>query len=283
MGIRTIVSGGDEVRENVCGGRRIHLKGAGALAAAGNRVYVFSSWGNMIWGLDCRTLIPTGLFAGGPGVCQMMASRDHERLYALCEEADSLLMLSAKDGAPLLVNRAGVGPRAMAMDKAGEVIAVAGGASGEILLMDSRTLSISARLETDGMAFGVLLWKGRVYALSLDETLNSVCTVFSQGGKRNVCLLPGMPGTLCVLGGQVAVVTHEGLFFLSPEGACVTGGQPVPGRAGRMLEAPEGLLMTDMWSDTLFVLRANGCWNRVAENVRDAALITSSFSGEDES
>ena len=273
MKTRLIVSGGDEIRELAAEGRRIRLEGAGALLSACGQLYAASSWASMIWRLDPGTLVPTGLFAGGPGVRQMMTSCDGKRLYVLCEEADSVLMLDAQDGSPLYINRAGVNPQAMAMDETGRIMAVAGGASGEIMLMDSETLNVTARYDTRGMAFAVLLWGNRVYALSLDETLNTMFSAFGPGGWRNMIRLPGMPGTLSVLGGQIAAATHEGVFFLGRDGTHVTGRTGVQGRAGRLFETADGVVMRDIWTDTLLISENNRRWIRLAEGVADAVAI----------
>ena len=268
-----IVSGGDEIRELAAEGRRIRLEGAGALLPACGQLYAASSWANMIWRLDPGTLVPTGLFAGGPGVRKMLASCDGKRLYVLCEEADSLLMLDAQDGSPLFINRAGVSPQSMALDETGSVMAVAGGASGEMILMDGETLNVTARYDTHGMVMDVLLWGKRAYALSLDETLNTLFCIFDPCGRQCMIRLPGMPGALAVLGGQVAAATHEGLFFLGCDGARVTGRAWVPGRAGRLFETADGVVMRDIWNDTLLLRENNSRWTRLAEGVADAAAV----------
>ena len=89
--------------------RRTTLEGALALCAGGDRVYAASRWGEVIWRLHADLLVPTGLFAGGPGICRMLLSRTCNQLYALCGEADSLIMFDARSGAPMLLNRVGVG------------------------------------------------------------------------------------------------------------------------------------------------------------------------------
>ena len=72
-----VVSGGGELRsfalpmlgEN----RRIRLDDAGALCAWGETVFCASGWGDVIWRLDAERMIPTGLFAGGPGMREMLS------------------------------------------------------------------------------------------------------------------------------------------------------------------------------------------------------------------
>ena len=99
---RIIVSGGDEVRVFAPPGRgvleHIRLEGAGTLCACGEHVFCASNWGDMVWRLDAQKLVPTGLFAGGPDMRNMLISPDGERLMILCAEADSVLLLDAVCG-----------------------------------------------------------------------------------------------------------------------------------------------------------------------------------------
>ena len=115
MGKRIIVSGGDEVRVFAPPGRgvleHIRLEGAGTLCACGEHVFCASNWGDMVWRLDAQKLVPTGLFAGGPDMRNMLISPDGERLMILCAEADSVLLLDAVCGAPMVLARAGVNPQ----------------------------------------------------------------------------------------------------------------------------------------------------------------------------
>lgn len=101
MGKRIIVSGGDEVRVFAPPGRgvleHIRLEGAGTLCACGEHVFCASNWGNMVWRLDAQKLVPTGLFAGGPDMRNMLISPDGERLMILCAEADQCAFAGITD------------------------------------------------------------------------------------------------------------------------------------------------------------------------------------------
>ena len=88
--------------------------------------------------------------------------------------------------APLLLNRVGVSPCAMALDETGRCIAVAGGGCGEVIVLDAQSLRTERRLSTCGMVFGTALRAGRIYALSLNETMNSAVTAFDAVGVRAV-------------------------------------------------------------------------------------------------
>lgn len=76
----------------------------------------------------------------------MLISPDGERLMILCAEADSVLLLDAVCGAPMVLARAGVNPQHMSLDESGEVLAVAAGESGEVLLLSARSLALLRRL-----------------------------------------------------------------------------------------------------------------------------------------
>ena len=277
MGETVVVSGGGELRElSLPRGqvvRRMALEGAGALCAGGGSLFAASRWGEVIWRLDARLLVPTGLFAGGPGICRLMLSHSGERLYALCGEADSLIMLDARSGAPLLLNRVGVSPCAMALDETGRCIAVAGGGCGEVIVLDAQSLRTERRLSTCGMVFGTALRAGRIYALSLDETMNSAVTAFDAVGVRAVRALPGMPGALAWNGGSLMAATHAGIFMLSPDMLRVRSVFDAAGRAGRLLETGAGLAMIDQWSESL-LLRQAGRWRLLGEQVSDAICLT---------
>jgi len=278
MGERIVVSGENGVFAYACPPVRpsesCRLCGAGAVCGGKDCLFVACDREKAIWRLDGRTLMPSGVFAGGPGMAQMMTSWDGAYLYVLCAEADSLLMLSAQSGAPLVLSRVGVNPCAMAMDENGDMLAVAAGASGDVLLLSARSLRLMERLGTCGMVFSVAVKAGNVYALSLTETMDSVLTSFLPGGRRSELSLSGMPGTLCALGEGIAAATHREICFAALDGSTVLGRMGCPGRAGRLWIQPEGMLMTDMWSDALF-WRGRGIarWARIAEGVRDAACL----------
>lgn len=278
MGERMIVSGGGELREYASldgpPARRIALEGSGALCAGDGCLYVACDGHDMIWRMDSSLLVPTGLFAGGPGVCQMLLSKDHTRLYVLCSEADSLLMLSADSGTPMIVNRVGVNPCAMAMDESGEMIAVAAGACGEILMLSASTLNLVSRLQTPGVAFGTAISSGAVYALSLNEAMNSTLTTFLPGGRRSDVALDGMPGAMAVLQEGVAAATHQEICLVVHGGARILSRLHAPGRAGRLIPSEYGLLMTDTWSDSLYARKpGSGSWKRAVQGVRDVQIL----------
>lgn len=278
MGERIVVSGDGGVRVYACPPGRLltacGLDGARAICAAQDCLFVASDRDNAIWRLDKNTLMPTGIFAGGPGISQMMPSGDGKRLYALCSDADSLLMIGVESGMPLVVNRVGVNPCTMAMDERGDTIAVAGGACGEVLLLSALSLSVIGRMATCGVVFSVAMAADCVYALSLTETMDAVLTAFLPGGVRHELPLNGMPGALSVLPDGIAAATHQSVTFASRDGRRVFGRLQVPGRAGRLWALPGCMMMIDTWSDSLFWRpEALPRWERVADGVRDAVCL----------
>jgi hypothetical protein len=121
MSGRIIVSGDDGLCTYDCPPKNIlavqGLCGIGAICAGEDCLFAASQKENMIWQFHPETLAPMAVFSGGPGISQLMLSRDEKRLYALCSEADSLLMIHAQSGMPLMLARAGVNPCAMALDE----------------------------------------------------------------------------------------------------------------------------------------------------------------------
>lgn len=277
MGERLILSGGEGLRE-LClpqdvQGRHMALAGAGALCASQGTLFAASRWGDMIWRIDAELMVPTGLFAGGPGVCRLMTDRAGKRLYALCADADSLLMLDAHSGAPLLLNRTGVGPCDLAMDEAGRMLAVAGGGSGELLLLDALSLRIRRRLSVRGMVFGVALCGDTAYALSLNETMNATLTAFFSSGHSRELALPGLPGALVRTEGAVVAATHEHIFAVAPDLSRVLGVSDAAGRASRLLITRSGVAALDVWSESLVLRERSGRWRPLAAHVQDAVVM----------
>lgn len=278
MGERLIVSGGDELREfrldDAGQGRRIRMEGSGALCAAGDSVFCACDWGDVIWRVDGGMLVPTGLFAGGPGMCDLLLSPDGKRLYALCADADSLLTLSAASGAPLMVNRVGVNPRQVAMDESGEVLAVAGGECASAVLLSASTLNVLGQIPMPGIVYSVALCAGRVYGLSLNDALGSTLTTVLPGGVRQTLSLPGLPGLLFRGRRDLIAATHEHIFAISADGTRILGVRDAAGRASRLFEREDGWIMHDNLGESVYRLRkGSGRWRLVVEDARDATLL----------
>ena len=230
---------------------------------------MFCACREAIWRLDRASLMPRALFAGGPGVCDLLCSADGTYLYALCAEADSLLMLDAKTGDMLLLNRAGVNPRHMVI--CGGMLAVAGGEEGSVLLFDSVTLRIEACLYMPGPVYSVALDGKRVHALCLTPTLSSLLVTVNPGGDRLLLPLPGMPGRLLHCGNVLLAGTQDALHVISPDGGCCLYRRRAPGRPAWVENTENGLLWLDLCSERLFLFSASG-WQGIGSNVGAAAI-----------
>lgn len=164
MGKRIIVSGGDEVRVFAPPGRgvleHIRLEGAGTLCACGEHVFCASNLGRY------------GLAAGRAKAC---ADRAFCRRAGYAEHADFSGWRAADDSLcgsgqcsfagcglrrAMVLARAGVNPQHMSLDESGEVLAVAAGESGEVLLLSARSLALLRRLPMPGIVLDVALRAG---------------------------------------------------------------------------------------------------------------------------
>jgi len=270
VGRRLIISGGDGLcvlREGTQTAEHIHLPGAGALCACGGGLFVSSGCGDMIWRLD-RNLMPAALFAGGPGMRQLMLSGDGERLFALCTDGNSILVLDSKSGAPLLLAGAGNRPHAMALR--GNALAVAGGGEG-LLLFDAGSLSMIARLRTPWPAVSAALTERYACALCRDDMLNSILLCYERGIERGRLRLPGAPGTLFDLCGMLIVCTRGRLCVVSAERMQLMNMRRAPGLGARICFTDDGLLLADELSETVYAL-AGGDWKRIDHPAVDLCI-----------
>lgn len=250
--------------------RAAGLEGAGALCVSDDQLFCAGDDGRVILRLDRRTLMVQALFAGGPGICDLLVSSDGTRLYALCADADSVLLLDACSGQPMIVSRAGCNPKQMAL--CGDVLAVAGGESGCVHLLDARTLKESGRMNLPGPVYSAALSGGVVHALCLTQSLDSILVTVRSGGREKIALC-GMPGCLLRSEHALLAATQGRLHILSQDGDCVLGEQAAPGRAGRLLGVPGGLFAVDMLSERFFALAgAGGRWRFLCAQARAAAI-----------
>lgn len=270
---RMIVSGGDEVRVFAPPKRepqeQIRLEGAGALCVSHGTVFCASDWGNTVWRLDAERLVPTGLFAGGPGIKRILPSPDGTRLLLLCAEADSVLLLDAGCGLPLVLARAGLNPQNIALDETGDVLAVAAGESGEVLLMSARSLTMLRRLPMPGMVFDVMLCDGVVHALCLNDALDATLVTVPQIGARQILSLPGMPGRVMADGGRLLCATEGFLHMVSRDGMRLLHTEHAPGRSGGCQRYAGAMLLCDTLSERIFARNSGGCWNLFCGCARD--------------
>lgn len=267
---RIIVSGSDRLREFVLSGRKpgrqIRLEGAGTLCASAGQI--FCACGSVIWRLDGGMLVPTALFAGGPGISRMCAFEGG--LLALCADADSVLLMDEASGAPLVINRVGLCPRDMALDEAAGVLAVAGGETGEAVLLSARSLHVVERLSMPGMVYGVALRAGTVHALCLNDALDTTLVTVLPGGVRQTLTLAGMPGMIERRDNDLLCATQGHLYTVSLDGRRILSLMEAAGRPRRIIEAENERLILDPLGENVYALcLPGGCWRLLCSGAQD--------------
>lgn len=207
----------------VCQQARLPFR-PGRLACGEHTLYCADASEGMIYALDRDSLRTQSAFAAGPEIESLALCGEGKQLLALCGGADSVQALDARAGRLLGVAAAGLRPCALALDARTDRAAVAGGASGEAMILDAATLSTRLRLAPGGAVCGVCFFAGVLMALCASgeyETGSVVGEVDASGRWKPWIALPGQPGTLATCDGGL-LVGHLG--WLS------------------MLEAPNGRL-----------------------------------------
>lgn len=142
-------------------------------------------------------------FLAPPGLECMQASPDGAQLYLLSGEADSLSAVEADTGELLYGNAAGVYPRSLQMNATGRLLAVAGGAAGEVLLFSAPSLNLLTRIAVPGIACQAAFVDGGLAVLCAVEDGEVNTFLGYVGGGRTlveeILLLPGLPGALKAL------------------------------------------------------------------------------------
>lgn len=267
---RIIVSGSDKLMEfgypEKTSARQIRLDGAGTLCASAEKI--FCACGNVIWQLDSSMLVPTALFAGGPGINRMHIFENS--LIALCAEADSVLLMDAASGTPLVVNRVGLYPRDMALDETAGVLAVAGGETGEAVLLSARSLHVLQRLPMPGMVYAVALKAGMVHALCLNDTLDTTLVTVFPGGIRQSLALLGMPGMIRCRKEDILCATEGYLYTVSRDGMRILSYIKSAGRPARMIQLEGDYLILDPLAEAVYALSMpGGCWRLMCSGAKD--------------
>lgn len=207
---RIIVSGGGKLRafdaQHLSLLGEVPLGGSGALCAGEGCVFCACDDDSAVYRVDPLTLLPQSVYTGGPQMRTICLSRDKSRLYILCSGADSVLMLSAYDGAPMMLARVGVNPQSLRLDDTGERLVIAGGRDGCVHLLCAGTLSALFCLRGEGFCADAILRRGKIRALRL-------------GGKETFA----SPGRVIHIPGGALIVdsASERLFSFGREGGRV--------------------------------------------------------------
>ena len=251
--------------------RQAALEGAGALCAAKEHLLCACGCGREIFRLDRWALMPQAVYPGGPGVCELRLSRDGTHLLVLCGDADSVMMLDARSGRPLVVSRVGCNPRQMALD--GDTLAIAGGESGFVHLLNAQTLQAAHCLSMPGPVYSTALGRGRVHALCLTPTLDSLLVTALPGGGRQTLALPGMPGCLLLQGEMLLAATQRRLYAVSSDGGRILWQSAAPGRAHRLMGEAGWLFVCELLGERLFASKCpGGRWRTLHAGALDAAI-----------
>lgn len=258
-----------EALENGTIARHAYLEGAVSLCAGEESLFCADSSGT-IWRFDRDTLMPRALSCGGPGICDMCLSKDEERLYTLVGEADSMLMSEAQSGRPLVLNRCGCSPKSLSC--CGSLLICAGGESGRVHLYDACTLAGIREICLPGSVYSAVFFDNFIYALCLTLDMSAML-IAVEGENRCVRRLCGMPGCLFVNSECIYAATHGRLYMFSREGLRLMGKCAAPGRARRILLSEDRMILHDTLSESVYIRRGAGVWERIFSGVQDICRI----------
>lgn len=155
-----------------------------------------------------------------PGVCRMCALPG--ALYCLSSEADSVSLLCPATGRLRLCAQAGCYPRDMKISPCGRMLAVAGGAAGQLLLFSAQDLQQLRRISLPGMVYAASFAGGSLCALCAveeDDITAHLLRISPRGVVSDVLKWRGLPGALCALRDQTLLCGILGeTLRLRPDG-----------------------------------------------------------------
>ena len=155
-------------------------------------------------------------FPAPPGMVAMLLSPCGRQLYQLGGECDSVHMRGMEKGELIRVCPAGVYPRDMRLDSTGRYLLIAGGASGELILMDARELRALCSIELGGAVCAADFTPGGAMALVTRENGDletCLCRVPASFDRfERLALFEGQAGALLALpDGSVAIGLQDGV------------------------------------------------------------------------
>ena len=191
-------------------------------------------------------------FALPGGVCALCCNRG--TVYALSSDADCVTAWGERRGDARFCAPAGVYPRAMAMRPDGEVLAVAGGAAGEIVLLDSQ-LRLLRTHRVPGVAVDVCFLSRGLAALCAvgeEERAALLLRISPWGVTEPLFSCAQGPCCLACRGGRCMVGCHGSVYCLRPDGR-VARVVPAPYPA-RIRWAGGEALICDPWQGRVSAL-----------------------------
>lgn len=155
-----------------------------------------------------------------PGVCRMCALPG--ALYCLSSEADSVSLLCPVTGRLRLCAQSGCYPRDMKISPCGRMLAVAGGAAGQLLILSAQDLQLLHRFSLPGVVYAVSFAGSSLYALCAveDGDISShLIRLSARGVQSDIFHDSGLPGALCTLRDQTLLLGMLGAAVrLRPDG-----------------------------------------------------------------
>lgn len=232
------------------------LEGSGALCTCGGKVFAAGERDGAIYRFDERLLL-SGIYAGGPGMCAMCASSDAERLYVLLADANSVLMLHATDGTPMVLARAGIHPRQMHLDPLNGVLVIAGGEDGCARVLCAHTLHLQRAIREEGVCCDALAYGDRLYMLMCTPTLGTHLILRDRAYRREIALR-GMPGSLCMAQGMLLVSAGEWLYAFEPDTLHLHHKVLCARHSGKLICRGRQCLLLCPASEKLYLIEGNG-------------------------
>lgn len=187
-------------------------------------------------------------FASAPEIEALLVSQNGAGLFALAGGADSLQRFDAAEGRLLSVTRAGMHPRAIALDHAGQCVAVACGGTCDTMLFDAASLRAIATFPVDGVACGICFFAGQWMALcaSGEYDVGTIVGAIGPGGKWTPWIrLAGLPGAMAACGDGLLVGHLQTLTMLDAPNGRVRWQTQVAGLPTQIVDAGRAACYAD--------------------------------------
>ena len=247
------------------------MEACGLVCTGGGMIFAAEENERAIYRFD-ENLLLSGVYAGGPGMRSLCVTADGERLYVLLSDADSVLMLSAGDGLPMFLARAGVNPQSMHLDESGKCMVIAGGKDGSALMLCPHTLRQLHVVWEEGICVDALLCGDTLCMLLLDGTMNARLILRYGEARRRMFCLCGMPGSLYAAENELLVCAGEYVYVFDVQAMCMKGKLPAGGACGKLFAAEKQLLLLSPLQEKLYSFHGKG-WNLLCRGVLHACTM----------